>query len=119
RLERVEHLGGIDAAERLVRIERRVERPMLAERKRLRKAEGGEAARPIFGDVLHVARQRDLGAGPGLDVEADPGGARIDLVALGDLTGADELDALAQRIAGGEALLRREVDASLLAADRD
>ena len=44
---------------------------MLRQHQRLRQAEGGEAARAIFGDVLEIAAERDPRARPGREVEAD------------------------------------------------
>ena len=79
--------------------------------KRLRQAEGGEAARAIFGDVLEIAGQRDAGARPGRELEAEPRGAGVDLLAVGDLVGADQRDAAAHREARGEAVAGGEIDA--------
>ena len=65
-----------------------------------------------------LPRQRDPGARPGRELEAEPRGAGVDLVAVGDLVGADQRHAPVQREARGEAVAGGEIDAVAMAADR-
>src|SRR3546814_1111181 len=100
----IEHILRADAADRAVAVYRQIDRPAFADLQRLRQAIGGKAARAIFADLLLVRGGEKARARPGRQIEAEPRGACLHRIAVGDLVAADVLDVAGHRKTRAEAM---------------
>ena len=116
RLLVIDDIAAIKSPQRFIAIQREIDGPLVADRDALGQAVGGKGARPIFGDFLLVHAADDARTVPGADIDADPGGAGIDIFAVGNFIGTYDPDILGHRIASGDAVPGRKVDTFVLAA---
>ena len=114
----IDDIAAIKSADRFIAIQREIDGPFVANRNALGQAVGGKGTRTIFGNFLLVHAADDARAAPWADVDADPGSAGVNILAIGNLVGADDLDVLGQGIAGRKAVPGREVDTFVLTAER-
>ena len=116
RLFFIDYVVAIESADGFIAVQREIDRPFVVQRNALGQAIGGKSARAIFSDFLLVHAADDASAVPRRNVDTDPGCPGIDILAIGNLIGADDLDILGDGIAGREAVPRGEINAFVLTA---
>src|SRR5690606_16959484 len=100
-------------------VDRGVEAPVLADHEFLVEPEHGEGARPVLADAALVEGAAELRVLPRRNLEADPRGAGVAVLAVGDLVLGEDAEILGDPVGGADLEAGREVHAVVPAAQAE